>query len=135
MEIEVRKLNALKKYEGDFGFDYEPPADICLIPLCSIAGKVKVEGSYVIYEDESVGIMLTVKYGLVGQCSYCLSPAQKEIAFTTDILYVTEKDEDNYYYDGIKINLKTAVDDAILMSQPNVLLCKEGCTGIDVSNK
>ncbi len=135
MEIEVRKLNALKKYEGEFVFDYEPPADLCLIPLCSIEGKVKVEGNYVIYDDDSVGVTLTVKYGLVGQCSYCLSDARQDIAYTTEILFVTETDEENYKYDGIKINLKTAVNDAILISQPNVLLCKEGCTGIDVTNK
>ncbi len=135
MEIEVRKLCALKKYEGDFSFDYEPPADLCLIPLCNIEGKVKVTGTYEIYEDDSVGVTLTVTYKIVGQCSYCLNPAEKAITYTTEILYVTEKDDENYYYDGIYINLKTAVDDAILISQPNVLLCKDGCTGIDVSNK
>ena len=135
MEIEVRKLNAQKKYEGDFQFDYEPAQDCCLIPLCKIEGKVKVSGSYEIYEDDSVGIVLTVGYKLVGQCSYCLGEASKDVTFTSEILYVKEKDDDNYYYDGIKINLKSAVDDAILISQPNVLLCKEGCTGIDVTNK
>lgn len=135
MEIEVRKLNALKKYEGNFAFDYEPPADMCLIPLCNLEGKVKVEGSYVIYDDDCVGVTLNLTYKIVGKCSYCLNDAQKGIKYEGDILYVTEEDDENYIYDGIKINLKTAVDDAILISQPNVLLCREGCTGIDVTNK
>ena len=135
MEIEVRKLNALKKYEGEFEYEYEPPQDCCLVPLCKIEGKVKVSGSYEIYEDDSVGITFTVNYKISGQCSYCLNPAQKEIAFTSEILYVTEKDDENYLYDGIKINLKSAVDEAILISQPNIILCREGCTGIDVTNK
>ena len=135
MEIEVRKLNALKKYEGVFEYEYEPPEGSCLVPLCKIEGKVKVSGKYEIYEDDSVGITLTVNYKIVGQCSYCLSEAQQEVSFTQEILYVTEKDDDNYYYDGIKLYLKPAVDDAILISQPNIILCREGCTGIDVTNK
>lgn len=135
MEIEVRRLNALKKYEGEFEYGYEPPQDSCLVPLCKIEGKVKVFGSYVIYEDDSVGVKLTVNYRIVGQCSYCLNEAEKDVSFTSEILFVTEEDEDNYLYDGIKINLKSAVDDAILISQPNIILCREGCTGIDVTNK
>ena len=135
MEIEVRKLNALKKYEGVFEYEYEPPEDSCLVPLCKIEGKVKVSGKYEIYEDDSVGITLTVNYKIAGQCSYCLNDAQQEVSFTQEILYVTEKDDDNYYYDGIKLDLKPAVDDAILISQPNIILCREGCTGIDVTNK
>ena len=135
MEIEVRRLNALKKYEGEFQYEYEPPQDCCLVPLCKIEGKVKVSGSYEIYEDDSVGVKLTVNYKIIGQCSYCLSEAEKEVSFTSDILFVTEEDDDNYIYDGIKINLKSAVDDAILLSQPNIILCREGCTGIDVTNK
>lgn len=133
MEIEVRKLNALKKYTGSLQFDYEPPKDICLIPLCEIVGTVKVAGEYEIFDDDSVGIALTVKYLLRGQCSYCLEKAEKEITFTSDITFVREEDDDNYYYDGIKIVLDSAVNDAILISQPTVLLCKEDCKGIDVT--
>ena len=135
MEINVKKLLASKKYEGSFEYDYEPEADCCLIPLCKIDGAVKVTGSYVLYDDDSVGVTLTLKYTISGQCSYCLENAKKEITYTTEILYLTEEDDDNYLYDGVKINLKSAVDDAILISQPNILLCKEGCKGIDVINK
>ena len=49
MEIEVRKLSAQKKYEGVFEYDYDAPEDSCLVPLCSIVGKVKVSGHYEIY--------------------------------------------------------------------------------------
>ena len=135
MEINVKKLLALKKYEGSFEFDYEPSADCCLIPLCRIDGPVKVAGKYVLYDDDSVGVTLTLNYSLSGQCSYCLEEAKKDISYTTEILYLTEEEDDNYIYDGVKIDLDPAVNDAILISQPNVLLCKEGCTGIDVTNK
>ena len=134
MIIEVKKLNARKEYVGKFDFEYDPPADCCLIPLCKLEGKVKVTGNFEIYEDDSVGITLTVAYKITGQCSYCLKDAAKEVEFTSEILFVPENDDDNYLYDGIKIDLKPAVDDAILISQPNILLCKEDCTGIDVNN-
>ena len=134
MKIEVKKLNALKKYTGVFEYDYQPPEDICLVPLCKVDGCVQVKGSYEIYEDDSVGVNITVKYVISGQCSYCLKDARTVVEKAFDVLFVTEDDPDNYRYDGIKIDLKSAVDDAILFSQPNVLLCKEDCTGIDINN-
>lgn len=133
MELEIKRLNALKKYTGSFNFNYLPDKNLNLIPLCNIAGEVNVYGEYEIFEDDCVEIVLNLRYKLVGKCSYCLNPAEEEINYSSVVLFVTEKDDDNYYYDGNKINLKTAVDDAILISQPNVLLCKEGCEGIDVT--
>lgn len=135
MEINVKRLCALKEYEGSFEYDYDPPADLCLIPMCRINGGVKVSGKYVLYDDDSVGVTLTVRYKISGQCSYCLENAEKDISYTAEILYLTEREDDNYIYDGVKIDLKSAVNDAILISQPNILLCKEDCTGIDITNK
>lgn len=132
MEIEVKRLIARGKYAGSFSFDYVPPENLCLVPLCKFGG-VKVKGEYEIFDDDSVEIKLTVKYLLSGRCSYCLNEAKKEISYLTEVLFVPERDDENYYYDGNKINLQTAVDDAILMSQPHVLLCKEDCKGIDVT--
>ena len=135
MKLEVKKLNALKKYTGEFQFDYDAPKDLCLVPLCSIIGAVHVKGSYEIYDDDSVGVMFTICYRIEGQCSYCLSSAFKDVEKSFDILFVTEDDTDDYSYDGVTIDLTTAVKDAILFSQPNIVLCREDCTGIDVNNK
>ncbi len=133
MEIEVKRLIALGKLTGNFGFDCTPPESSCLIPLCDIDGDVRVSGEYEIFDDDSVEVELTVSYKLKGQCSYCLNDAEKNVKFTQSVLFVTEADNENYNYDGFKINLKTAVDDAILISQPQILLCKEDCKGIDVT--
>ena len=133
MEIEVKRLIALGKITGKFCFDYAPPQDCCLIPLCKVEGNVCVSGEYEIFDDDSVDVELTIKYKLAGQCSYCLNSAEKDVVFTQNVLFVPEADNENYDYDGYKINLKTAVDDAILISQPQILLCKEDCKGIDVT--
>ena len=78
--------------------------------------------------------MLKIRYTLVGQCSYCLADAVKEIEYTSDtLLFVTDKEDgDNYVYDGNRLDLSQAVKDALLFSQPEVLLCKEDCKGIKI---
>lgn len=134
MIIEVKKLIAHRQYEGDFTFDYTPAQDKLLLPLAKLDGTVRVEGRYEIYENDSVGVVFTISYKLKGQCSYCLEDAEKDIVFDSDVLFVPDKDDlDNYYYDGLEINLTTAVDDAFVISQPDVLLCKEGCSGIKLN--
>lgn len=134
MIIEVKKLIAHGQYAGSFLFDYAPPQSKLLLPLVCVDGAMKVSGEYEIYEDDAVGITLRVSYKLKGQCSYCLEEAEKSISFESDVLFVLDKDDvDNYHYDGIKIDLTTAVDDAFVFSQPEVLLCKEGCRGIKLN--
>ena len=45
-------------------------------------------------------------------------------------MYVTDKsDSDNNVYDGNRLDMSQAVLDAMLFSQPDVLLCKNGCEG------
>ncbi len=132
MEIDISKFLARGEFTGNFEFGYAPAQELCIIPLCKIEGNVKVSGSFEIYDDDSVGVNLKIDYLIVGKCSYCLSDAQKQIGFETEILFVPEKNDDDYFYDGRKVNLKTAVDEAILISQPSIILCKDDCEGIVV---
>ena len=132
MIIDVSRLIALKKYKGSFSFDYECPEDLVILPSARIEGKVKTEGEYEIYEDDSVGVKLKISYTLSGSCSYCLEPASKQIEYETDILFLTEDDGENYSYNGLKINLTAAVNDAVLFSQPQILLCRLDCKGIEI---
>jgi uncharacterized metal-binding protein YceD (DUF177 family) len=134
MKLQVKKLNALKKYTGDFKYEYHPSADLVSVPLCHFDGAVIVEGNYEIYDDDTVDVSFRLKYRLVGQCSYCLNDASKDIDESFDVLYVPYEDDDNYSYDGINVDLTHAVDDAILFSQPNVILCRDDCQGIDIIN-
>ena len=132
MIIDVARLIALKKFNGGFSFEYDCPADLVILPSARIEGKVKVEGEYEIYEDDSVGVNLKISYLLAGQCSYCLESATKQVEYETDVLYLPEDDGENYSYNGLKINLTTAVNDAVLFSQPQILLCRPDCKGIEI---
>lgn len=113
------------EYSGEISFDYEPPQDINLLPLCRIEGGVKVEGRYEIFEGDEVEVTLKISYKLVGQCSYCLADAEKQIEYESEpLLFVTDKDDcDNYYFDGNRLDLSQALNDALIFSQPEVLLC------------
>lgn len=133
MIIDIARQTALKNYRGNFCFEYDSPSDLLLLPSAHIEGKVKAEGEYEIYEDGSVGVALRLSYLLVGQCSYCLEPAQKQVEYSMDTLWLTEDDGENYLFDGNKLDLTDAVNDGILFSQPQVLLCREDCKGIDLT--
>ena len=133
MIIDIARQIALKKYGADFSFEYDCPAELVILPGASIEGKVKVYGSYDIYDDDTVGVTLKLSYLLCGQCSYCLEPAKQQAEYEQDVLFVPEDDGENYSYDGLKINLTTAVNDAVLFSQPQILLCKPDCKGIDLN--
>ncbi len=134
MILEIKKLLTKAEYSGDFSFEYQPPQDCVSIPLCHIEGSVKVSGSYEIFENDEVEVRLVLSYKLAGQCSYCLENAEKQIEYSTDVLFVTDADDrDNYVYDGYKLDLTGAVRDALLFSQPDVLLCKEDCKGIKIN--
>lgn len=131
MILEIKKLMAKGAYTGEISFEYQPPQDLNLLPLCRIDGGVKVEGSYEIFDGDEVEVTLKLCYKLVGQCSYCLADAEEQIEYTTEpLLFVTDKSDcDNYVYDGNRLDLSQAVLDALLFSQPEVLLCKGGCKG------
>ena len=131
MILEIKKLMARAAYKGDFSFSYAPSQDNLLLPLCRFDGEVAVTGSYEIFEDGEVEVALKLAYKLVGQCSYCLADAETEIGYSADVLFVTDSsDSDNYVYDGNRLDLTQAVVDALLFSQPKVLLCDSDCKGV-----
>ncbi len=126
MILEIKRLVSKGEYTGEVSFDFQADKDALLLPLCGVDGCVKVTASYEIFDGDEVEVNLKLRYRLVGQCSYCLKDAGTEIEYSCDVLFVTDKDDrDNYVYDGYKIDLTTAVNDAFLISQPKLLLCDD----------
>ena len=70
MIIDIARQIALKNFRGSFCFEYDCPKDLVILPAASVEGKVKVEGEYEIFEDDSVGVHLKISYLLAGQCSF-----------------------------------------------------------------
>ena len=130
MIIDIRKLNAQKKYSGSMEFEYSAPDALIEIPFVKFVAPVKIAFEYDLYEDDSLEIRGTVAYKLEGQCSRCLKAASAEVEGELDAYFEPRKDyEDSGYSNGI-VDLKKAVEDAIMASMPFTLSCGDDCEGL-----
>ncbi|MBR2442177.1 MAG: DUF177 domain-containing protein [Clostridia bacterium] len=127
MIIDIRKLNAQKKYSGSMEFDYSAPETLIEIPFVKFSAPVKVAFEYELYEDDSLEIRGTVSYRLEGQCSRCLKDAFAEIVGELDAYFEPRKDYEDYGYTNGVVDLTKAVEDAVMASMPFTLSCGEDC--------
>ena len=67
MLIDIRKLNAQKKYAGSLEFDFDAPETLIQIPFVKFSLPVKVEFDYEIFEDELIIVSLFLK-----KCRLCI---------------------------------------------------------------
>ena len=127
MIIDIRKLNAQKKYSGSMEFHYSAPETLIEIPFVKFSAPVKVAFEYELYEDDSLEIRGTVSYRLEGQCSRCLKDAFAEIVGELDAYFEPRKDYEDYGYTNGVVDLTKAVEDAVMASMPFTLSCGEDC--------
>ena len=135
MIIDVRKLNAQKKYMGSMEFDYSAPQELIEIPFVKFASPVKVRFDYELFEDDSLEIRGTVFYRLEGQCSRCLKDAAKEVEGEIDAYFQPFKNGEDYSYSGGVIDLTQAINEAVMASMPFTLSCGDDCQGIAFSSE
>ena len=135
MHIDIRKINAQKKYTGNMEFEYSAPETFIQIPSVSFTGPVKVSFEYELFEDDSIEIRGTVSYGLQGACSRCLKPVTTSVVGELDAYFEPRKDYEDYGYTNGVVDLKQAVEDAIMASMPYVVLCDEECEGISYNGQ
>ena len=130
MVIDIRKLNAQKKYSGNMEFEYSAPETLIEIPFVKFVGPVKVAFEYDLYEDDSFEIRGTVRYVLTGQCSRCLKDAITAVEGELDAYFQPVKDCEDYSYSNGIVDLTRAVDDAIMASMPFSISCGDDCEEI-----
>ncbi len=135
MVIDIRKLNAQKKYSGSMEFNYSAPESIIEIPFVKFKAPVKVLFDYDLYEDNSLEIRGSVIYILEGQCSRCLKETEQEVKGELNAYFEDRKDYEDYGYTNGIVHLENAVEDAIMASMPFVLSCGEDCEGISWTDK
>lgn len=135
MIIDVRKLNAQKKYAGSMEFEYSAPKELIEIPFVSFASSVKVRFDYELYEDDSLDIRGTVCYQLEGQCSRCLKDAKTEMKGELDAYFQPFKNGEDYSYSGGVIDLTQAINEAVMASMPFTLSCGDDCQGISYASE
>ncbi len=134
MIIDVRKLNAQKKYSGTLEFEYEAPENLSDIPFVKFSSPVKVEAEYELFEDDSLELRGKILYTLGGQCSRCLKETSERVEGELDAYFQPFKGGEDYAYSGGVIDLTNAVNDAIMSSMPRTLSCGENCQDIRYTN-
>ena len=130
MVIDIRKLNAQKKYTGSMEVEYSAPETFIPIPYVKFSAPVKIKFDYELFEDDSLEIRGTVSYALEGQCSRCLQSARAEVEGELDAYFEPRKDYADYGYTNGVVNLQQAVEDALMASMPYTLSCGEDCKEI-----
>lgn len=134
MVIDIRKLNAQKRYCGEMQFSYDPPQRLLNIPFAQFVGGVTVEFEYDLYEDDAFEIRGKVRYQLKGQCARCLQEVETTVEGELNALFEPKKDAEDYSYFGGVVDLTQAVEDAVVFSLPFSLSCKEECQPIEYSS-
>ena len=135
MIIDIRKLNAKKEYSGDLVFDYEAPESLIDIPFVKFAAPVKVEATYDLLEDDSLELRGKISFVLEGKCSRCLKEAKQAVEGELDAYFEPKKDCEDYSYSNGRIDLREAIEDAIMAAMPYVVLCDDSCEGIQYSEE
>ena len=135
MIIDIRKLNAQKKYSGELVFEYEPSKTLIDIPFVKFSSPAKIEAEYELFEDDSLELKGKISFRIAGQCSRCLKETSMLVEGEIDAYFEPRKDSEDYSYSNGKIDLREMLEDAIMASMPYVLLCDENCEGIRYSDE
>ncbi len=135
MIIDIRKLNAQKKYFGELVFDYDAPETLIDIPFVKFSSPVKVQADYDLFEDDSFEVKGRISFDLLGKCSRCLEETSMHIEGEIDAYFEPRKDAEDYSYSNGRIDLTEAIEDAIMACMPFLLLCDENCEGIRYSEE
>ena len=131
MILEIRKLNAQKKYFGNVETEYSAPKTLIEIPFVDFAAPVRVCFEYEIFEDDSVEVKGEVSYKLKGQCSHCLKETETDVVGELNAYFQPVKDCEDYAYANGVVDLKQAVEDAIMASMPFTLSCGAACKSLE----
>ena len=135
MLIDIRKLNAQKKYEGHMEFEYSAPETFIEIPFVKFAAPIKIEFDYELYEDNSLDIRGSISYLLKGQCSRCLKETKMQVEGELNAYFENRKDYEDYGYTNGIVNITQAVEDAIMASMPFTLSCGDDCEPISYNGE
>jgi uncharacterized protein len=132
MVIDVRKLNALRKYNGELHFEVPANQELVTLPMVEMASPIEAKGEYEIFTDDSVEIKGKARFLLRGACTRCLKQTEKWIEVEWSPCFVKEEsDGETYHYDNDTVSLDKSVEDAVLLGMPYNFLCDEECKGIE----
>ena len=95
--------------------------------------EITVKGEFLCAGDDRVSLTGQVSARADTRCSRCLDPVSFPITAELDAVYDRQpdpEDPDLYSFEASTIELTDAVRDALLLSMPMRVLCKEDCKGL-----
>ena len=131
MVIELFKLKAQGKTESPFSFTFEPKKSLLDLPNAEFKSGATISGIVEIYPDKAF-VVGKLHFAIKGECSRCLSPAEKEITveFDEEFRPAPCGDENVNVYEKGVIKLDDLIEQLILTNLPLTILCKEDCKGL-----
>ncbi len=129
--IDIRKLKAERRYEGELHFTLPPDNELVTVPLVEAASDIRADGTYRLREDDSLEIRGSVRFLLRGACSRCLRPTEKWLEGEWSPRFVRgEAEDEDYAYERDVVVLDQSIKDAVMFAMPYTFLCDENCAGI-----
>ena len=132
--LDVRRLNAEKKYTGNLDFDFEAEENLVEIPFVKFSSPVIAKLHYEILEDDTVEVKGEISFSLKGLCSRCLKETEQIIKGEVEGYFVptgSKGEEEDYFYSNSFIDLREFLRDAVMFTMPAGLYCSEDCTAPD----
>lgn len=131
MVIDLKKLRQRGEEQAPFEFVFTPDKELLNIPGWEFAENAKISGLVDVYDDKAY-LQGSVEFGIVGQCSRCLKPAEKTVVvdFDEEFRPYPCEDEEVNEYKNDRIDLNTLTAQLILTNVPYTIYCKEDCKGL-----
>ena len=129
MIIDILKLKQEVGATKNFRFEYAADDSLLSLPDARFDGNVVLEGDAAV-KGKDLFVDMTVSYVVVCPCSRCLESAKRSVEYPFSTKFTLFPEEDAYLYKSGKADLTPAANEAILLSQPSVVYCKEDCKGL-----
>jgi len=128
MIIDLRDIKRQGKDSLDFYFEHTFDNQLIDIPNVTFSAPVKISGTAFLTGEHSAVIDGEIEFSLVGDCTRCLSKAEKTYfaSFCEDF----GKEENGNLVKGDKIDLTELVIATVLTEMPYSFLCTDECLGL-----
>lgn len=125
-------IKSKKNPDSDIPFEFEFEADKSILKgrLAKFSDKAVISGTYK-YNDGRVYVDSEIYVKIEYNCDLCLKPAVYNMVVEfNEVFHQGKEQEDEFTYEGEKVNLQKAVHDLMLLEMPAGLYCAEECKGL-----
>ncbi len=129
MIIDILKLKQEPGATKHFGFEYAADDSLLGLPSARFCANVSI-GCDATAIGRDLYVDMTIDYAVTAPCSRCLEHAETSVSYFFSTKFTLFPEEDAYLYKSGRADLTPAVEEAILLSQPNVIYCKPDCKGL-----